>query len=148
MGEGGGGDEDEGEGEQHDGSAGEPAGRPSARETPRPERDRGRREEHLGARVPEPERGPAEVLERYGVELVRHLSAETSLATSEGTLYPLLSRLRRAGLVTTSWQESTAGPPRRYYAITPDGRAALTYFKAEWVEFRSAVDRIVGTEPR
>jgi PadR family transcriptional regulator PadR len=86
--------------------------------------------------------------ERYGVELVRQLGAETSLATSEGTLYPLLSRLRRSGFLATNWQESTAGPPRRYYALTPDGRAALTYFKTEWVAFRSAVDRIVGTESR
>jgi PadR family transcriptional regulator len=86
--------------------------------------------------------------ERYGVELVRQLGAETALATSEGTLYPLLSRLRRTGFVDTTWQESAAGPPRRYYAITPDGRAALKHFKDEWVTFRRAVDRIVGTESR
>ena len=86
--------------------------------------------------------------ERYGVELVRQLGSEAALATSEGTLYPLLSRLRRTGWVATTWQESPAGPPRRYYALTLDGLAALTYFKAEWVTFRSAIDRIVGTEPR
>ena len=86
--------------------------------------------------------------ERYGVELVRRLGAVTALATSEGTLYPLLSRLRRSGWVATTWQESSAGPPRRYYAITPDGLAALAFFKAEWIAFRSAVDRIVGTEAR
>jgi PadR family transcriptional regulator, regulatory protein PadR len=86
--------------------------------------------------------------ERYGVELARQLGAEMALATSEGTLYPLLSRLRRAGWVATTWRESPAGPPRRYYALTPDGRAALAHFKYEWVAFRSAVDRIVGTEPR
>ena len=84
---------------------------------------------------------------RYGVDLVRQLGAETALATSEGTLYPLLSRLRRSGWVATTWQESPTGPPRRYYALTADGLAALIYFKAEWVAFRSAVDRIVGTEP-
>lgn len=86
--------------------------------------------------------------ERYGVELVRHLGAEMALATSEGTLYPLLSRLRRSGWVATTWQESPTGPPRRYYTLTPDGRAALAYFKREWVAFRDAVDRIVGTESR
>jgi PadR family transcriptional regulator, regulatory protein PadR len=86
--------------------------------------------------------------ERYGVELVRELGAETTLATSEGTLYPLLSRLRRAGWVATTWQESSAGPPRRYYTLTPDGRAALASFKIEWAGFRDAVDRIVGTESR
>ena len=86
--------------------------------------------------------------ERYGVELVRQLGAASALATSEGTLYPLLSRLRRTGLVSTSWRESTAGPPRRYYAITAEGKAALSFFKAEWVEFRRAVDRFMGTEHR
>jgi PadR family transcriptional regulator PadR len=86
--------------------------------------------------------------ERYGVELVRRLGAETALATSEGTLYPLLSRLRRSGWVATTWQESPTGPPRRYYALTPDGRAALAHFRHEWAAFRDAVDRIVGTESR
>jgi PadR family transcriptional regulator, regulatory protein PadR len=86
--------------------------------------------------------------ELYGVELVRRLSGVAALATSEGTLYPLLSRLRRAGWVVTTWRESPAGPPRRYYALTRDGHAALAHFKSEWVVFRDAVDRIVGTEPR
>lgn len=86
--------------------------------------------------------------ERYGVELVRQLGAERALATSEGTLYPLLSRLRKSGFVATNWQESASGPPRRYYALTADGQAALTHFKTEWTTFRTAVDRIVGTESR
>ena len=85
--------------------------------------------------------------ERYGVELVRRLGAESALAASEGTLYPLLSRLRRSGWVATTWQESPAGPPRRYYTLTPDGRAALAAFRVEWAGFRDAVDRIVRTEP-
>jgi PadR family transcriptional regulator, regulatory protein PadR len=83
--------------------------------------------------------------ERYGVELVRELGAEAALTTSEGTLYPLLARLRRIGWVTTSWRESTAGPPRRYYSLTRDGTAALSHFRSEWTAFRDAVDRIVGT---
>jgi PadR family transcriptional regulator PadR len=84
--------------------------------------------------------------ERYGVELVGQLGAQTALTTSEGTLYPLLSRLRRTGWVTTTWQESPAGPPRRYYGLTGSGKAALAHFRSEWVSFRDAVDRIVGTE--
>jgi PadR family transcriptional regulator PadR len=83
--------------------------------------------------------------ERYGVELVRQLAAESVLTTSEGTLYPLLSRLRRAGWVATSWREAPAGPPRRYYTLTPEGRAALERFRSQWVSFRDAVDRTVGT---
>ncbi|MGK5741552.1 PadR family transcriptional regulator [Micromonospora sp. URMC 103] len=86
--------------------------------------------------------------ERYGVELVRELGAETALTTSEGTLYPLLSRLRRGGWVATSWRESPAGPPRRYYSLTPHGAAALGHFRSEWAAFRDAVDRVVGTARR
>ena len=83
---------------------------------------------------------------RYGVELVSQLAAQTALTTSEGTLYPLLSRLRRTGWVATTWQESPTGPPRRYYELTSHGKEALAHFRSEWVAFRTAVDRIVGTE--
>src|SRR5918995_42713 len=61
---------------------------------------------------------------RYGFDLVRRLGDVDGMVTSEGTIYPLLSRLRREGWVTTTWVESEAGPPRRYYAITPAGRRA------------------------
>jgi PadR family transcriptional regulator PadR len=83
---------------------------------------------------------------RYGVELVTQLAAQTALTTSEGTLYPLLARLRRAGWVATTWQESPAGPPRRYYELTSLGKEALARFRSEWIAFRTAVDHIVGTE--
>ena len=56
--------------------------------------------------------------ERYGFELARELAARGQIIASEGTLYPLLARLRRNGLVETSWRESKAGPPRRYYHLT------------------------------
>ena len=87
-----------------------------------------------------------ETEQRYGVELVGRLGLEAALTTSEGTLYPLLSRLRRVGWVTTTWQESPSGPPRRYYGLTKQGKAALATFRSEWVSFRDAVDRLVGTE--
>ncbi len=83
---------------------------------------------------------------RYGVELVGRLADRTVLTTSEGTLYPLLGRLRRTGWVATTWQESPAGPPRRYYELTSQGKEALAHFRSEWVAFRTAVDRIIGTE--
>lgn len=78
--------------------------------------------------------------ERYAVELVADLAASEALAAGQGTIYPLLSRLRSDGLVTTTWQESASGPPRRYYRLTDDGRDALAVFRAEWVRFRDAVD--------
>ncbi len=81
--------------------------------------------------------------EMYGFELTRLLSEADGLVTSEGTLYPLLSRLRRDGLVDTFWKESTQGPPRRYYRITPDGVAVLEAFSAQWKRFTSTVNSIL-----
>ena len=75
--------------------------------------------------------------ERYGFDLVR------GLAEMDGMIYPLLSRLRRDGLVDSNWQESPSGPPRRYYRLTTAGRAALNGFRLEWRRFRDAVDHFV-----
>ena len=82
--------------------------------------------------------------EKYGVELARELTARGRIIGSEGTLYPMLARLRRNGLVETSWQESSAGPPRRYYHLTGDGELALASFKKQWRGFRDAVDEILN----
>ena len=79
---------------------------------------------------------------RYAYELIEALG-KTGLLTTEGTLYPLLSRLRRDGLVKTEWRESSDGPPRRYYELTVEGRRALNVFKNEWTGFRGAVDGIL-----
>ena len=81
--------------------------------------------------------------ESYAFELVRVLGAR-GLVTSEGTIYPLLARLRRDGLVSTTWRESAAGPPRRYYQITSAGQAVLDGFVADWTDFRDAVDAILA----
>jgi PadR family transcriptional regulator, regulatory protein PadR len=82
--------------------------------------------------------------ELYGFDLVRRLGDVNGMVTSEGTIYPLLSRLRRDGWVTTTWVESETGPPRRYYAITPAGAHALKAFTHEWRRFRDAVDQLLG----
>jgi PadR family transcriptional regulator, regulatory protein PadR len=81
--------------------------------------------------------------ERYGFDLVRALAETDGMVTSEGTIYPLLSRLRKDGLVETTWRESTSGPPRRYYRLTNAGQAALATFIEEWGRFRDAVDHFV-----
>src|SRR6187549_3173022 len=81
--------------------------------------------------------------ERYGFDLVRSLADVDGMVTSEGTIYPLLSRLRRDGLVESTWRESATGPPRRYYRATTAGRAALDQFRREWSRFRDAVDHFV-----
>jgi len=79
----------------------------------------------------------------YGLDLARTLH-EAGLLDGEGTLYPLLSRLRTRGLVKTSWAESRTGPPRRYYEITNAGEGALVNFRAEWGRFSVAVDSLIG----
>jgi PadR family transcriptional regulator PadR len=83
--------------------------------------------------------------ERYGFEIVRALSQADGLVTTEGTLYPLLGRLRKEGVVETTWRESPSGPPRRYYRLTPAGRSLLTAFTAEWMRFRDSVDSLLET---
>ena len=81
--------------------------------------------------------------ERYSFDLVRALGDADGLVTSEGTLYPLLGRLRREGLVQSNWRESASGPPRRYYRITSDGDAALRAFASQWERFRDSVDTLI-----
>jgi PadR family transcriptional regulator PadR len=83
--------------------------------------------------------------ERYGFELVRALADAGGLVTTEGTLYPLLARLRRDGAVETTWRESPSGPPRRYYSLTAAGAQALGAFSSEWARFRTSVDAMLET---
>ena len=63
--------------------------------------------------------------ERYGYDLVKTLVTVPGLGVTEGTLYPLLSRLRVAGLVSARLEESTQGPARKYYSLTKDGRKIM-----------------------
>ena len=70
--------------------------------------------------------------EAYAADILERLNG-TEFATGEGTLYPMLSKLRREGLVAYSWAESAAGPPRKYYSLTDAGKETLQtmsdYFK-------------------
>jgi PadR family transcriptional regulator PadR len=81
----------------------------------------------------------------YGFELVRKLGTFDGLLTSEGTIYPLLARLRNEGFVTTEWRESREGPPRKYYQLTTAGRDGLASFRQQWTAFRTAVDQVLST---
>ena len=82
--------------------------------------------------------------ERISFELlVRELASSDAMATSEGTLYPILSRLRRGGLVETTWRESPNGPPRRYYRLTDRGHDALAGFRRDWARFVRAVNDVL-----
>ncbi len=75
----------------------------------------------------------------YSAEILKKLAA-TDFATQEGTLYPLLSRLRREGLLDYQWQESEAGPPRKYYSLTAAGRRQLAEFDAYWARLNETID--------
>jgi len=67
---------------------------------------------------------------------------EAKMIVVEGTLYPLLTRLKNAGLLTYRWEESTQGPPRKYYELTESGRKFLTELEGSWGELVEAVDKI------
>ena len=74
----------------------------------------------------------------YVADMLKRL-AETPFATQEGTLYPLLSRMRREGLVDYEWQESGAGPPRKYYELTTKGRAQLAELNDYWNSLNESI---------
>jgi PadR family transcriptional regulator PadR len=86
--------------------------------------------------------------ELYSLDLVRRLAEASGQTVSEGTLYPLLSRLRKEGRVSTSWRESSTGPPRRYYALTDAGAAALEAFTVDWRDFTASVDALLAAAER
>jgi len=75
----------------------------------------------------------------YGYELVTRLARTPQLAAGEGTVYPLLRRLRRDGLLSTTWKESAAGPPRQYYELTTGGRGHLQTLQHDWAAIVDAV---------
>lgn len=77
--------------------------------------------------------------EAYPSDIIQKLK-ESELIVVEGTLYPLLSRLKDAGLLQYSWRESNAGPPRKYYAITDEGVAMLSELMGSWTMLVRAVN--------
>ena len=81
--------------------------------------------------------------EWYGFELAQKLRGD-QMVTGEGTIYPLLARLRRDQRIDSVWRESTSGPPRRYYRLTQSGNQALRDFADDWQRFRDCVDNYLG----
>jgi PadR family transcriptional regulator PadR len=78
----------------------------------------------------------------YATDLLNKLK-ESELIVVEGTLYPLLTRQKNAGLLSYRWEESTQGPPRKYYALTERGKEVLTELEATWRALIDAVDSIL-----
>jgi len=83
---------------------------------------------------------------RFGLELVRDLAAAGGLLTSDGTVYPLLNRLRDAGLVTSEWRDKEGERARRYYSITTAGRTSLAEFRAGWERFAATVGNVLSPD--
>ena len=77
----------------------------------------------------------------YVAEILGTLK-DAKMLVVEGTIYPLLTRLKNAGLLSYRWEESTSGPPRKYYSITPNGQIFLEELRSTWNELHNAVDII------
>lgn len=80
----------------------------------------------------------------YGLEMLRRLEAEGGLAVPEGTIYPLLNRLKAEGLVAAEWVEAAAGHPRKYYSLTDRGRGRVRDMAGAWKSFAGGLDRLLA----
>ena len=82
----------------------------------------------------------------YGYEMTRRLTARGLDVVGEGSIYPVLGRLERGGLLEPFQQPSDGGPPRKYYRVTPRGRSALERWRQEWNETRRAIDAVLSSK--
>ena len=80
----------------------------------------------------------------YGLEILRRLESDSDLVVSEGTVYPLLSRLKVLGLVGSEWVESDAGHPRKYYSLTPAGKQRAREMAGMWERFSTSMDKLLA----
>ncbi|MFY7778305.1 MAG: PadR family transcriptional regulator [Elstera sp.] len=83
--------------------------------------------------------------ESYGYEIASTLVAAVGMG--EGTIYPLMRRMQNDGLVATRIVESSNGPPRKYYGLTPQGRAVFDAHRRDWRAFATAVDKLLEDIP-
>ena len=83
----------------------------------------------------------------YANDIITRLK-QAELIVVEGTLYPLLTRLKKDGLLSYEWRESTQGPPRKYYALTPDGSAFLLELDTAWNELARTVGQLKDLTPQ
>jgi PadR family transcriptional regulator, regulatory protein PadR len=84
--------------------------------------------------------------EVYPSDIIEKLK-EVELIIVEGTLYPLLTRLKNAGMLDYQWKESTTGPPRKYYRITQEGEAFLNELTSNWQRLVNAVTESLKNNP-
>jgi PadR family transcriptional regulator PadR len=81
----------------------------------------------------------------YASDIIEHLK-NAELIVVEGTLYPLLTRLKNAGLLEYRWEESTSGPPRKYYSLSPQGKSFQLELKSTWDALQKAVEHITTSK--
>lgn len=79
----------------------------------------------------------------YGLEIIRLFKDSSQLALAEGTIYPILSRLKDEGMLASEWVEAEAGHPRKYYWLTEDGRRRLGEMAETWTEFSRELARLI-----
>jgi len=79
----------------------------------------------------------------YGLEILRVLERDSRLVLSEGTIYPLLNRLRGEGLLRSEWVEAEGGHPRKYYELTPAGRQRTIRMLEMWTEFSAGLSSLI-----
>jgi PadR family transcriptional regulator, regulatory protein PadR len=81
----------------------------------------------------------------YGLEILRRLESDSDLIVAEGTVYPLLSRLKTLGLVASEWVESDSGHPRKYYRLTPAGRQRALEMARIWTRFSASLSDLLAS---
>lgn len=77
--------------------------------------------------------------ELYGYELIENIKKRTTIDVAEGTLYPLMNRLKKEGLLDSKWVEQASGIPRKYYFLTKEGKAMLAKMQAYWEELERSI---------
>ena len=82
--------------------------------------------------------------EAYASDILKTLK-KAELIVVEGTLYPLLSRLKKAELLAYRWKESPQGPPRKYYVLTPAGKKALKELQMSWKTLSRSIDSLISS---
>lgn len=80
----------------------------------------------------------------YGLEILRRLAEGSRLVVPEGTVYPLLARLKAEGWVDSEWVETEGGHPRKYYSLTHSGRRHLLQMSRAWSSFAASIDRLLA----
>ena len=79
----------------------------------------------------------------YGLEIIRFLENRSRLVLAEGTIYPILNRLKAEGLLTSEWVEAEAGHPRKYYSLTDAGRERLHQMAEAWISFSRGLTELL-----